>query len=244
MWEQKCSRGAASLLAPASRVWGANVGCEICTVRAVGFYGGVCVSVCLCPPRGGREKPFLCFFRRTSRSWNATKALFWRKRKTPASIELEPCLPAILLSWLLARGGWENMVVSRCGLSLSLSPSRTHTHTHTGRNNKPRLSGVCLCLFKCIGGGLARKNNTGPKLSNQVYPIHIRAKVRCNHETCTLNNIIHTLNSFHNVQIQEYYRLCKDTAVSLLFQDVGGFFFNRCLIAAYFLSPKAKSLLS
>lgn len=153
MWEQKCSRGAASLLAPASRVWGANVGCEICTVRAVGFYGGVCVSVCLCPPRGGREKPFLCFFRRTSRSWNATKALFWRKRKTPASIELEPCLPAILLSWLLARGGWENMVVSRCGLSLSLSPSRTHTHTHTGRNNKPRLSGVCLCLFKCIGGG-------------------------------------------------------------------------------------------
>lgn len=45
------------------------------------------------------------------------------------------------------------MVVSRCGLSLSLSPSRTHTHTHTGRNNKPRLSGVCLCLFKCIGGG-------------------------------------------------------------------------------------------
>lgn len=136
------------------------------------------------------------------------------------------------------------MVVSRCGLSLSLSPSRAHTHTHTGRNNKPRLSGVCLCLFKCIGGGLARKNNTGPKLSNQVYPIHIRAKVRCNHETCTLNNIIHTLNSFHNVQIQEYYRLCKDTAVSLLFQDVGGFFFNRCLIAAYFLSPKAKSLLS
>lgn len=200
-----------------SRVWGANVGCEICTVRAVGFYGGVCVSVCLCPPRGGREKRFLCFFRRTSRSWNATKALFWRKRKTPASIELEPCLPAILLSWLLARGGWENMVVSRCGLSLSLSPSRTHTRTHTLVETISLVCLVFVYVFLSALGGLARKNNTGPKLSNQVYPIHIRAKVRSNHETCTLNNIIHTLNSFHNVQIQEYYRHSAKTLLCLCF---------------------------
>lgn len=41
----------------------------------------------------------------------------------PASIELEPSLPAILLSWLPAGGGWENMAVSRFAL--------THARAHT-----------------------------------------------------------------------------------------------------------------
>lgn len=206
----------------------------------------MCACLCVCVPREEAEKSLSFAFLGGQVGLETRPRHYFggKERHRPQLSLNRVSQPSCCHGYWLEEAGrtWlSRAVVSR---ALSLSFAHTHAHTHTGRNNKPRLSGVCLCLFKCIGGDSLEKNNTRPKLSNQVYPIHIRAKVRCNHETCTLNNIIHTLNSFHNVQIQEYYRLCKDTAVSLLFQDVGGFFFNRCLIAAYFLSPKAKSLLS
>lgn len=205
----------------------------------------VCACLCVCVPREEAEKSlFSAFLGGQVGLETRPRHYFGGKERHRPQLSLNRVSqPSCCHGYWLEEAGrtW----LSRAVVSRSLSLLRAHTRTHTLVET---ISLVCLVFvyvfLSALGGGLARKNNTGPKLSNQVYPIHIRAKVRCNHETCTLNNIIHTLNSFHNVQIQEYYRLCKDTAVSLLFQDVGGFFFNRCLIAAYFLSPKAKSLLS
>lgn len=179
----------------------------------------VCACLCVCVPREEAEKSVSSAFLGGQVGLETRPRHYFggKERHRPQLSLNRVSQPSCCHGYWLEEAGrtWLSRAVVSC--SLSLLRAHTHTHTHTGRNNKPRLSGVCLCLFKCIGGGLARKNNTGPKLSNQVYPIHIRAKVSCNHETCTLNNIIHTLHSFHNVQLQEYYRHSAKTLLCLCF---------------------------